>query len=153
MDIDDGWQNKLSRVARLEPSNWPIEQLPGLSQENKAALLNLGIKTTFHLLHNGRTAEQRQAIATRMQLHVQHINKWIVLANLARVPTVGCQYCGTVLYSGVASLQQLAQIDVGRLHRQVLKLHVAEFQNKKHCPSVADVNVWINEAKTLTSAA
>ncbi|NER00559.1 MAG: DUF4332 domain-containing protein [Cyanothece sp. SIO2G6] len=151
MGLDD-WQQKLSGISRLEPSNWPIEQLPGLSDEYKTALLGLGFKTTFHLLQNGRTAEQRQAIATRLQLHIQHVNKWVALANLARVPAVGCKYCGTVLHAGVASPQQLAQTDVARLHQQVLNLHVAEFQRKEGCPTVADVSAWINEAKTLTTS-
>ncbi|MGK7889162.1 MAG: DUF4332 domain-containing protein [Leptolyngbyaceae cyanobacterium] len=150
MGIDD-WQKKLSGVARLEPSNWPIEQLPGLSDEHKTALLKLGIKTTFHLLHNGRTAEQRQAIATRLQLHIKYVNKWVALANLARVPAVGCKYCGTVLHAGVASPQQLAQTKVDRLYQQVLNLHVAEFQTKEFCPTVAEVSTWINEAQTLAT--
>ena len=148
MGLDD-WQQKLSGISRLEPSNWPIEQLPGLSDDHVKGLMNLGILTTFHLLHNGRTPEQRQAIASHFHLHVQHVNKWVALANLARVPSVGCAHCGLLLHSGIASPQQLAQTSVSRLHPQLLKLHVAEMQRQDLCPSVATVSEWISEAQQM----
>lgn len=147
----DGWQKKLSKIERLEPSNWPIEQLPGLSEEHIQELQTLGIKTTFHLLHNGRTPEQRQAIASHFRLHVQHVNKWIAMCNLARVPSVGCMHCGLVLHAGIATPEQLAQTTAGRLHPQILKLHVAEMQRQDLCPKVEEVDQWINEAKQLTA--
>ena len=49
MGLDD-WQKKLSGISRLEPSNWPIEQLPGLSKTHINGLMEIGIRTTFHLL-------------------------------------------------------------------------------------------------------
>ncbi|NET08898.1 MAG: DUF4332 domain-containing protein [Symploca sp. SIO2B6] len=148
----DNWQQRLSGVERLEPSNWPIEQLPGLSDEQISEFQQLGVKTTLHLLHNGRTPEHRQAIANHFHLHVQHVNKWIALANLAQVPSVGCMHCGHVLHAGIASPRQLAQTSVGRLHPQIMKLHVAEMQRQDLCPKVEEVNQWISEAQKLTTS-
>jgi len=147
----DNWQQSLSKIARLEPSNWPIEQLPGLSEDQAKALADLGLRTTLHLLHNGRTPEQRQAIAAHFHLHVKHVNKWIALANLARIPSVGCYHCGIVLHAGIASPQQLAQTPASQLHQQILRLQVAEMRRRDLCPTVADVSTWVTEAKALVS--
>lgn len=129
--------------------DWSIALLPGLSQEDQAKLNHCGIHTTQQLLKQGSTPAQRQALATRLHLHLQHINKWVALANLARIPAVGCQHCGLLLHAGISSPQQLAQTPLPRLHRQVLKLHVATLQRQDLCPSLGEVAQWIEQARLL----
>ncbi|NEO63853.1 MAG: DUF4332 domain-containing protein, partial [Moorea sp. SIO4G2] len=46
----------------------------------------------------------------------QYVNKWVALADLARIPSIGCQYCGLVLHAGICSLTQLAQTPPGLFH-------------------------------------
>jgi len=134
---------------RLKSKSWPIERLPGLSSEQQAQLVDSGISTTGKLLRNVKTTEQKLALANQLQLNVKYVSKWIALADLARVPSVGCRYCGLLLHAGIASPSQLAQIPVLRLHRQVLKLQVATMQRRDLCPGVEEVQHWIEEAKRL----
>ncbi|MBF2075591.1 MAG: DUF4332 domain-containing protein [Synechococcales cyanobacterium C42_A2020_086] len=134
----------------LRPSNWAIEQLPGLNSRDQTQLKGSGIDTTFQLLNATRTSAQRQALATRLQLHLRHINKWVALADLARVPAIGCQYCGLVLHAGISSPQQLAQTPLARLHRQILKLYVAMLQQPNLCPRLDEVATWIEQAKQIS---
>jgi hypothetical protein len=130
-------------------SNWAIEQLPGLSEQNQAKLANCGIHTTFQLLQQAKTTEQRQRLAAQLQIHVQHVNKWVALANLARIPAVGCQHCGLLLHAGISSPLQLAQTPLPRLHRQLLKLHVATLQREDLCPKLDEVALWVEQAKRI----
>ncbi|AFY49416.1 hypothetical protein Nos7524_3629 [Nostoc sp. PCC 7524] len=88
--------------------DWPIEQLPGLSQEEQSQLQNYGIKTTGGLVKQGKTPQDRLILANKLQVHLQYVNKWIALADLARVPSVGTQYCGLLLHAGIGSVAQLA---------------------------------------------
>lgn len=134
----------------LRSSNWSIEQLPGLNSHDQTQLKGSGIDTTLQLLNATRTSAQRQALATRLQLHLRHINKWVALADLARVPAVGCQYCGLLLHAGISSPQQLAQTPLARLHRQMLKLYVAMLRQPNLCPRLDEVAAWIEQAKQIS---
>lgn len=82
----------------MKSSYWPIEQLPGLSQKEQAQLKSLEITTTQVLLNQTRTQAQKQALANQLNSSVQLIGKWVALADLARVSTVGCDYCGLILH-------------------------------------------------------
>jgi hypothetical protein len=147
--IHSPFSKKMTSKNLLKSKSWPIESLPGLSSQQQAQLVECGISTTGKLLRNVRTPEQKLALANKLQLNVKYVNKWVALADLARVPSVGCQYCGLLLHAGVASPTQLAQIPVLRLHQQVLKLQVATMQRRDLCPGVEQVQTWIEEAKRL----
>lgn len=132
-----------------QPCDWAIEQLPGLSDEDCSKLRKLGITTTRQLLEKASTPPLRQMLANQLQIKSQYVNKWVALADLARIPSVGCQYCGLLLHAGVSSVNQLAQTPISRLHQQILRLQVAMMQRKDLCPHVEEVAVWIKQARDL----
>ena len=138
-----------SNFYAMQSSYWPIEQLPGLSKANQQQLKSLGIHNTQDLLNLTQTKENKQSLANRLQCQLLLISKWVALADLARVPSVGCHYCGLILHSGIISVNQLAQTPVSSLHRQILKLQVATLQRKDLCPSPDIVQTWINEARRM----
>ena len=129
--------------------DWPIEQLPGLSIQDQSKLREVGIATTGQLLQKASTERLRQALANQLQIKCQYVNKWVALADLARLPGIGYQYCGLVLHAGVCSVNQLAQTPIHRLHQQILRLHVTMMQRKDLCPHVDQVASWIKQAREL----
>ena len=130
-------------------SNWPITELPGLNLAEKTQLQEIGINTTITLFNQGKTPEDKLNLAKQLQVNIQHIHKWVALANLSRVPTVGIKYCGLLLHSGVISVQQLAEIPTYKLHKQVIKLQVSTLQRADLSPSVELVEQWIYQAKII----
>jgi predicted RecB family nuclease len=132
-----------------QPSDWSIEQLPGLTDQDQSNLRELGITTTGQLLQKANTPQARQVLANQLQIKAQYVNKWVVLADLARVPGVGCQYCGLLLHAGIGSVTQLAQTPAHRLHQQILRLQVATMQRRDLCPQVDEVAAWIRQAREL----
>ncbi|MDZ8184699.1 MAG: DUF4332 domain-containing protein [Nostoc sp. ChiSLP02] len=132
-------------------SDWPIEQLPGLSQEERSQLQNCGINTTVALAKQGKTLEARLALANKLQIHVQYVNKWMALADLARIPSVGTQYCGLLLHAGIGSVAQLTQTPTHRLHKQIMRLQVATMQRRDLCPAIELVERWSQEARMVGS--
>ncbi|MBU7584496.1 MAG: DUF4332 domain-containing protein [Nostoc sp. TH1S01] len=136
----------------IQSSDWPIEQLPGLSQEEQSQLQICGIKTTRSLFHQGKTLEARLALASKLQVHLQYVNKWVALADLSRIPSVGTQYCGLLLHAGIGSVAQLVQTPSHRLHRQIMRLQVATLQRRDLCPSIELVQQWSQQAKGVLSA-
>ncbi len=135
----------------VQVRDWPIAQLPGLNNENQSQLEECGITTTQQLIRMTKTAEAKALLAHQLQVNLQYVNKWVALALLARIPSVGCQYCGLLLHAGVASPTQLAQMPVGRLHEQILRMHVAMMQRNDLTPSVDRVQKWIEDAKLVIS--
>jgi hypothetical protein len=133
----------------MKPCYWPIDNLPGLSPQQSTELKIHGITNTRSLLRETTTPQSKQSLASQLQIHLQHVNKWVALADLARLPSVGCQYSGLLLHSGIASVCQLTGIPVDRLHRQILRFQVATFHKKDFCPPVELVQKWIEEAKSL----
>lgn len=126
-----------------------IAQLPGLSDRDRSQLQNLGITTTGQLLQQASTPQLKQALANQLQIKFQYVNKWVALADLARVPSIGCQYCGLLLHAGIGSVAQLAQTPAHRLHQQILRLQVATMQRRDLCPPVEEVAAWIKQAREL----
>jgi predicted flap endonuclease-1-like 5' DNA nuclease len=131
-------------------ANWAIEQLPGLSEQDADQLANAGIQTTHQLLQQGSTPAGRHQLAAQLQLHLKYVNKWVALADLARIPSVGCQYCGLLLHTGISSSSQLAQTSLDVLHRHILRFYVANLQRRDLCPLKEELTEWIQQAQRLT---
>ncbi|MEG5064524.1 DUF4332 domain-containing protein [Microcoleus sp. B3-A4] len=135
----------------VQVRDWPIANLPGLSKENQSQLEECSITTTGQLIRMTKTQAAKVLLANQLQINIQYVNKWVAMANLARIPSVGCQYCGLLLHAGVASPAQLAQMPVERLHQQVLRLHVATMQRNDLTPSVDRVQKWVQQARLVSS--
>lgn len=135
----------------LPSANHPITDLPGLSQPQIEQLSAIGISTTFDLLRQGNSLKQRQHLSQKLQTNVKHINKWAALANLARIPSVGCQHCGLLLHAGVSTPQQLATMSVQQLHPQLLRLQIQLFNRADLAPNLAQVSGWIQQAQAMVS--
>ncbi|GAC1450539.1 MAG: hypothetical protein NVS2B14_19320 [Chamaesiphon sp.] len=138
-----------SKPSPIQLSDWPIEQLPGLSDRDQSQLFNCDIKTTGQLVLKARTPASRQELANCLHVHIQYVNKWVALAELACIPSVGCRYCGLLLHAGICSVIQLSQMPPHRLHQQVLRLQIAMMQRRDLCPSLEEVCQWIKQAQAI----
>ena len=135
----------------MQPHYWSIDKLPGLPEKEQQLLQNLGITTTKQLLNQAYTHQAKQTLANSLEIHIKYVNKWVALADLASIPSVSCQYCGLLLHAGIASVQQLAQTPIHRLHPQIMRLQVSTMQRKDLCPSVDMVKQWIKEAQLIVT--
>ncbi|MCV3212327.1 DUF4332 domain-containing protein [Plectonema radiosum NIES-515] len=138
-----------AKLDNTPTGDWSIEQLPGLGQEELVQLQNCGIFTTKALFQQGNSLQSKVALANKLQVHLQYVNKWVALADLARIPSVGTQYCGLLLHAGIGSVAQLAETPTHRLHQQVLRFQVATMQRRDLCPAIELVQQWRQQAKTV----
>lgn len=129
--------------------NWAIADLPGLSEEQAKLLQTQGIRTTHQLLIATQTQRQEHELAAQLKLHPKYVAKWIALADLARLKSVGVVHCGLILHCGILSVQQLAETPFSRLHPNIVRLHVSNMRRKDLAPSVGLVKQWVAEAKNL----
>jgi len=126
-----------------------LSDLPGMQKTDIDKLQNLGITDTQQLLTVGKNKREREILAQKMGINARYVHKWFALADLAHLPSVGVKYCGLILHSGILSVTQLSQCQAHQLHRQILRLQVANFRRKDLCPSFSLIQTWINEAKKL----
>lgn len=138
-------------INQIQSCDWSIEELPGLSLEEQSQLLNCGIATTGMLISHTNNPAARVALSNKLKVNLNYVSKWMALADLARIPSVGVQYCGLLLHAGVASVAQLGNIPTHRLHKQVLRLQVATMQRRDLCPTVELVQQWIYQAQRIMS--
>jgi len=141
--------SKTVQPSLLVQKSWQIEQLPNLSPQDSEKLKSCGIETTSQLLQQASSLSQKQSLSARLEVHIQHIHKWVALADLSRIPSVGRQYCGLLLHTGVCSAAQLAQMNTQDLQRQVLRFQAATLQRRDLCPDAGQIATWIYEAKRL----
>ena len=92
---------------------------------------------------------QNKQLAINLNAKIQYVNKLVALADLSRLPGVGCKYNGLLLHTGIISVKQLAQIPAHKLHQQLLRLHVATIQRRDLCPNIAQVQSWIKQAQII----
>ncbi len=133
----------------ISSANHPIAQLPGFTDSQVKQLAAFGISTTFDLLRQGNSVVQRQQLSSQLSINIKHINKWTALANLARIPGVGCQHCGLLLHAGVSTPQQLASMSVQQLHPQLRRFQVQLLKRADLAPDTAQVAAWIQQAKLI----
>ncbi len=132
-----------------QSGDWAIEELPGLSVQDCSKLRSLDITTTRQLLQKATTPQLRQVLASQLQVKDNYVNKWVALADLARIPGIGCRYSGLLLHAGICSVAQLAQTPAYKLHQQILRFQVAMTRRRDLCPQVEEVAGWIKQARSL----
>lgn len=126
---------------------WSLEDLPGISAEQVRQLHTLGLQTTTDLLRLRRSPQHLQTAANQLKLPLRYLQKWVALSDLAQLPSVGCQYCGLLLHSGITSVRQLATVAPGKLHSRIRKLHTMTMKRSDLCPTPDLVVRWVQEAK------
>lgn len=127
----------------------PLGELPGLSNDQILNLKAIGLETTQDLLSRTRSPRDLQKVSQQLNLPLRYAQKWAILAELSQLPSVGKQYCGLLLHSGIASLDQLAAVAPGKLHSQVRRLHTTTLRRSDLCPTPDQVVCWIQEAKQV----
>jgi len=130
----------------------PIHHLPGLSPTHAEALARLGLTTTEHLYRYGQTPATQHKLAAALQVPLRYVSKWLILAELARIPGVGCEFSGLLLHVGIVSTAQLAESSPQRLHAQIKRLHVKTIQRADLCPTLDQVCLWIQQARALQTS-
>lgn len=126
-----------------------IGDLPGLQAHERVSLLALGITTTGELLATASNLETKQQLAIDLGTKIQYVNKLVALADLARLPGVGCQYNGLLLHTGIISVKQLTEMPAHKIHQQLLRLQVTMLQRRDLCPDLAQIQGWIKQARQL----
>jgi predicted flap endonuclease-1-like 5' DNA nuclease len=128
-----------------------IKDIEGIGPAYAEKLEAAGIKTEEALLAAGGEAKGRADLAAKTGLSEKQLLEWVNRADLARVHGIGGQYADLLEASGVDTVPELAQRNAQSLHAKMEEVNAAK-NLVNRVPSLAEVEKWVAEAKTLPRA-
>jgi len=84
----------------------------------------------LQLLRQVHKRSDQQKLAEEMYINVQRVTRWAIMANLARIPSVGCEYCELLLNAGIYPASQLARASTCDLQKRIMQFQLAH----PYCP-------------------
>ncbi|MEO9254480.1 MAG: DUF4332 domain-containing protein [Tepidiformaceae bacterium] len=128
-----------------------IVDIEGIGEKFAATLREHGISTVEGLLTDGGTAAGRKTIAEKTNIDAKRILEWVNRADLMRIKGVGSEYGDLLESAGVDTVKELATRRADNLHAKMNEVNEAK-KLVRRPPSLADVEKWVAEAKTLPGA-
>jgi small subunit ribosomal protein S1 len=129
----------------------PVEDIEGVGEAYKAKLNAIEIFTVEELLERGGTKKGRKEIAEKSEIAEGHILTWVNHADLFRLNGVAGQYAELLEAAGVDTVKELRHRNAENLTVKMEEVN-AEKNLVNKLPSQAQVEKWIEEAKTLDPA-
>lgn len=140
-----------SNQTLTSPTEVSLREIAALRAADIEQLQQQGITSNLDLLRVAGRKSQRAAFAEKLDATVQQVNRWVVLADLSRVPAVGQLYCDFLLQIGICSTVQLARTPLEDLQRQVTRFQMPVLQQGALCPDMSLIATWKHQAEQLTA--
>lgn len=122
--------------------------IEGIGPAYEAKLKAGGTTTVEDLLEKGGTPEGRKAIAEASGVSHELILRWVNHADLFRIKGVAGQHAELLEASGVDTVVELSRRNAENLAKAMAKAN-AEKKRVDVVPTAAQVQAWVEEAKTL----
>jgi predicted flap endonuclease-1-like 5' DNA nuclease len=128
-----------------------VIDIEGIGPVMAAKLAEAGVKTTGGLLKAGGTAAGRKTLAEATEIDAKKLLEWVNRADLMRIRGVGSQYSDLLEEAGVDTVKELGVRRPDNLHAKMLEINAAK-KLVRRPPTLANVEAWVAEAKTLPAA-
>ncbi len=125
-----------------------LVSIEGIGEAYAEKLTEAGIKTTDALLKKGGTAKGRKEMASATDIPAKLILRWVNHVDLFRIKGIAGQYAELLEAAGVDTVPELAQRKADNLLQKMIAVNV-EKKLLRRLPTVAQVQNWIDQAKTL----
>lgn len=126
-----------------------IEEIEGIGPAYAAKLKEkAGIVTVEALLKEGASKSGRKGIADKTGIDEKLVLKWVNHADLFRIKGVGEEYADLLEASGVDTVKELKTRVPTNLLAKIQEINDTK-KLVKTIPSLAAIEKWVAEAKTL----
>lgn len=132
-------------------ANYKIEEIEGIGPVMGEKLREAGITTTDKLLEATLTPKQRKELAETTGISPKLILRFANMADLFRITGVGQEYAELLEAAGVDTVPELAQRNAENLTAKMEEIN-EEKSLVRRTPSLASVEKWVQEAKSLPRA-
>ncbi|MFZ3070873.1 MAG: DUF4332 domain-containing protein [Anaerolineaceae bacterium] len=128
-----------------------IINIEGIGPVYAKKLQEAGINSVELLLKEGSTPKGREDLAARTGIDKGLILEWVNHADLYRIKGVAEEYSDLLEEAGVDTVVELATRKPENLHAKILEVNASKNLVRRP-PSLAQVEKWVEEAKTLPRA-
>jgi len=128
-----------------------LTEIEGLGPDDARVLIAGGVRSIEALLEAGGSPAGRRSLAKLTGIDGGTILEWVNRADLMRIDGVGSEYSDLLETAGVDSVRELATRKPANLQRRLADIN-DEQQLVRRAPSLAEVQRWVAEAKTLPVA-
>ena len=125
-----------------------IIEIEGIGEKHAAALEAAGVSSVEALLEKGGAPSGRASLAESAGVSPQRVLEWVNRADLMRIKGVGSEYADLLEAAGVDTVKELAQRRADNLQEKMAEVNAAK-NLVNRAPSMAEVEKWVGEAKTL----
>ncbi len=125
-----------------------VNDVEGIGTKYTEKLAAENIHTVAELLEAGATPGGRKVLAEKLEVSQKLVLEWVNLADLFRIKGVGEEYADLLEEAGVDTVVELAKRKPENLHEKMVEVNGKKELVRK-VPSLADVERWVEEAKTL----
>jgi predicted flap endonuclease-1-like 5' DNA nuclease/predicted DNA-binding transcriptional regulator len=139
---------KLPPVRETRDRGSKIIDIEGIGAVYAQKLNEINIYTTTDLLEAGATPAKRRDLAEKTGISDRLLLRWINMADLFRIKGVGEEYSDLLEAAGVDTVVELAKRVPENLRTKMLEVN-AEKNLVRRPPTLNEVKLWIQEAKTL----
>lgn len=129
-------------------ANYKIEEIEGIGPVMGQKMRDVGVATTDKLLESTLSPKQRKDLAEATGISPNLILKYANMADLFRITGVGQEYAELLEAAGVDTVPELAQRNAENLTAKMEEVN-EEKNLVRRTPSLASVEKWVEEAKTL----
>jgi predicted RecB family nuclease len=127
-----------------------VGDIRGMDAGAQQKMAQMGINTTDQLLEHARTPQQRNALAKELGVAGSQLTEWVNRADLMRLKGVGKEMANLLEECGVDSVKELQHRRAENL-QAALKAANDEKKITHHAPTLAQVQQWIEESKSLST--
>ncbi len=138
-------------AADRKEQGFSIIDIEGIGKRYTEKLHSINIYYTAELLKAGATPPGRAELAAKTGISQDLILEWVNLSDLFRIKGIGEEYSDLLEEAGVDTVVELAHRKAENLHAKILEVNDAK-KLVRRPPSLAMVEGWVREAKTLPRA-
>lgn len=124
-----------------------VHEISGIQAQTAAKMKAIGIAHSDQLLSAAGDPKARSELAQKLGIETRQLLELTNRADLARIKGIGSVYADLLETAGVDSVVELATRKPEKLLTKLLQ--IANYQGIRRTPNIAQVESWIEQAKTL----
>jgi len=128
-----------------------IEKIKGVGPKYGEILRAAGIMTSTCMLKEGAYPTGRKVISEKTGIGYAKILKWVNLCDLCQVYGISTQYAELLEVAGVTTIKELRFSNPLNLYKAMKTIN-ADKEIVRKIPSITDVQLWVEQAKSINSA-
>lgn len=151
---DSGLSAEYLTILRREvnaylPGPVNLKSFPGLDEDDAAKLAEVGIKNSYHLFNQIRTADQQKTLSEQTGIDRESLRELLTLSDLVRISGVGPVFARMLYDAGIKSSAALSEAQAAPLFSQLMDLNKAKSYTSARFTE-KDVAYCIELAQTLS---